>query len=194
MTAKIGRRTTIIGAVIAAPFALLATVATFSVLNPGAVNPTPSPGPGRSGVRVGATSAVPMAAPRLSPDQSRACLAFISQLPAQLRDLPARRVSDGPEQNAAFGDPPLTIQCGAKEAQPEPTAKIWIISGVCWYAQTRETATVWETLDRKVPVAVTIPPAYAPAGEASGQWVAALSAPLVSAMPSKKTRYDCGPE
>lgn len=86
------------------------------------------------------------------------------------------------------------IQCGAQEAKPEPTAKIWIISGVCWYAEAGEASTTWATLDRKVPVAVTIPPIYAPAGEGSGQWIAALSGPLVSAMPSKPTRYDCGPE
>ncbi|MFI6160739.1 DUF3515 domain-containing protein [Micromonospora haikouensis] len=193
MTVDANRRTKLIGTAIAAPFAIIASLATLSVMNPNATKPAATPQPSRSGGRIGATTPVPMTAPKLPPEQAQACLALISQLPAQLRDLPARRVSEGPEQNAAYGDPPLTIQCGGKDVELDPTAKIWIISDVCWYAEIGESSTVWQTLDRKVQVTVTIPAAYAPSGQASGQWAAALSAPLVSAMPSKPTRYDCGP-
>ena len=39
-----------------------------------------------------------------------------SQLPATVRNLPARKVSAGPEQNAAYGEPPLTVACGVAAA------------------------------------------------------------------------------
>jgi hypothetical protein len=133
------------------------------------------------------TSPVAMPAPKLSPAHAQACLAFIAQLPNQLRSLPERHVTAGPEQNAAFGEPPVTVQCGAAAVRPAPTATIYPISGVCWFPTTGANATVWTTLDREVPVAVTVPNTYS----GSGQWAAEFSAPLVSAMPSIKTPYHC---
>ena len=132
-----------------------------------------------------------MPAPKLSPAHAQACLAFIAQLPTQLRNLPERHVTAGPEQNAAFGEPPVTVQCGAAQVRPAPTATVYPISGVCWFPTTGANATVWTTLDREVPVAVTVPNAYAPGGSGSAQWAAEFSAPLVSAMPSIKTPYHC---
>src|SRR5689334_3336338 len=46
---------------------------------------------------------VQMAAPKLTERAAQAFLAVISQLPMKVRDLPARKVSSGPEQNAAYG-------------------------------------------------------------------------------------------
>ena len=40
--------------------------------------------------------------------------------PATLRDLAARPVTAGPEQNAAYGDPPLTVACGVPGRRSAP--------------------------------------------------------------------------
>jgi hypothetical protein len=57
---------------------------------------------------------------------------------------------------------------------------VYLLSGVCWHEAAASGATVWTTLDRLVPVAVTVPSSYAQ----PGQWVARFSGPLISAMPS----------
>jgi hypothetical protein len=152
-------------------------------------HPTASSSPTVGGADAAGLVAIP--APKLTPAHAQACLAFIAQLPSTIRNLSERHVSDGPEQNAAFGNPPITVQCGAAQPKPAPTDTIWPISGVCWFAQTGQTSTVWTTLDREVPVAVTVPNTYTPNGDGSAQWAAEFSAPLVSAMPSIKTPYNC---
>ena len=53
------------------------------------------------------------------------------------------------------------------------------MTSVCWYAQTDRQDTVWTTLDRPVPIAVTIPSSYAD----PGQWANEFSAAIVQAMP-----------
>jgi hypothetical protein len=177
------RRAALVATVVAIPVAVIVALVSFNALSstssPAA---TSSPSPHAT-----ATAAVAMPAPRLMPAHAQACLAFIAQLPNQLRNLPQRHVSAGPEQNAAFGDPPITVQCGAPEVHPSPTETIYPISGVCWAASPGKSATVWTTLDREVPVAVSIPNTY----QSSGQWAAEFSAPLVNAMPSIKTPYNC---
>ena len=60
---------------------------------------------------------VRMAAPKLSERAAQVCLAVTSQLPDTVRNLPGRRVSAGPEQNAAYGEPPLTVACGVSQPQ-----------------------------------------------------------------------------
>ena len=62
-----------------------------------------------------------------------------------------------------------------------PTATVYPLSGVCWYAEERPDATVWTTLDRDVPVQVTVPRRYS----APGQWVIEFS-PVVAAAQSPR--------
>jgi Protein of unknown function (DUF3515) len=179
------RRAALFAALVAVPVTVLVGVLAFAYFSSGTStsDATPSASP-RATVPTGA---VAMPAPKLSPAHAQACLAFIAQLPSQLRNLPERHVAAGPEQNAAFGEPPVTVQCGAAEVRPAPTATVFPISGVCWFPTTGPNATVWTTVDREVPVAVTVPNTYS----GSGQWAAEFSAPLVSAMPSIKTPYNC---
>ena|SRR5215475_6560678 len=182
------RRAAVIASLVAVPVALLVAAISFGYLASRTDKATPTASPTVAAATSPGTLTMP--APKLSPAHAQACLAFIAQLPTKLRNLPERHVN-APEQNAAFGDPAVTVQCGAAEAHPAPTDQIWPISGVCWFAQTGTASTVWTTLDREVPVAVTIPNHYAAGGAASGQWAAEFSAPLVSAMPSIKTPYNC---
>lgn len=134
-----------------------------------------------------ASGPITMPVPVLSAAHKQMCLAFIAALPTALRNLPERHVTAGSEQNAAFGNPPITAACGGIEPKVAPTAEIYPISGVCWYAQQTPTATVWTTVDRVTPVAVTIPNSYS----GPGQWATEFRDAIVLALPSKKTPYNC---
>jgi hypothetical protein len=133
------------------------------------------------------TSPVAMPVPALSAKNKQMCLAFVAALPTALRNLPERHVTAGPEQNAAFGTPAITAECGAPEPQVPADAEIYSASDVCWYAQEGKTSTVWTTLDRVVPVAVTIPNTY----DGQAQWATGFRDAIVSGILSKTTPYNC---
>jgi hypothetical protein len=155
--------------VVAVPVALLVGLLVFQQVNrdragdaaPAASASAPAPVP---------STPVQMAAPPLSPRAAQVCLAVTSQLPAQVRDLPPRKVSAGPEQNAAYGEPPLTVACGV--AQPRMCkalgetscvpldTELLIMNGVCWYAAPASGGATFTTMDREVPVQVTVPAGY----------------------------------
>ncbi|MFC7763591.1 DUF3515 family protein [Catellatospora bangladeshensis] len=59
------------------------------------------------------TAPVAVPAPSLNARQTTVCRALLSQLPDRLQDLPRRDVTAGHEQNAAYGDPAVTVACGA---------------------------------------------------------------------------------
>ncbi len=163
----------------ALPIALVAGGIAFGVLNSGPATPTP---------KASAAGTVTMSAPKLSAPDAQMCLAFIAQLPVELRDLSQRHVSDGPEQNAAYGEPAITVACGVSQVVPRSaTDTVYPLSGVCWYATTGTTASVWTTLDRKVPVRVTVPNAYG----GPGQWATEFAGALKLEIPSAPTRYAC---
>jgi hypothetical protein len=120
---------------------------------------------------------VQMAAPKLSARAAEVCLAVTSQLPTTLRNLPARKVTAGPEQNAAYGEPPITVACGG--SQPTMCAtltggngcvpldtELLNMNSVCWYANQRTGQTAFTTMDREIPVTVTVPTSY----QQGAQW------------------------
>lgn len=180
------RRAALLSAAVALPIAVVVFFIAYNVLSSGPAATASSPSAAPS---VGSTEpvAVPMAT--LPPAHAQMCLAFIAELGhnGKLHGLYERHVTAGPEQNAAFGDPPITVQCGAPPAKVAATDDVYTLTGVCWYESTTPGATVWTTLDRVVPVAVTIPNHYDP----PGQWANIFSGPLVSSMPSIQTPYDC---
>jgi hypothetical protein len=103
------------------------------------------------------TSAVTMQAPTLTPEVAEVCRAVVAQLPDAVRDAARRPVTAGPEQNAAYGDPPLTLACGVLTPSLPPTTEVFPLSGVCWAAVPGPGGTVWTTVDRTVGIAVTVP-------------------------------------
>src|SRR5215475_9725397 len=192
MADRVTRRAALVASLVSIPLAVLIAVVAFNAFaSPTAATGRPTASSSPTAISENASGIVAMPAPSLSPAHAQACLAFIAQLPTTLRNLTERHVSDGPEQNAAFGNPPVTVQCGAAEVHPAPTDTIYPISGVCWFAKPGPMSTVWTTLDREVPVAVTVPDKYAPGGDGSAQWAAEFTAPLVGYMPSIKTPYNC---
>jgi hypothetical protein len=140
-------------------------------------------GPGHPAASLGprATSAVPMVAPSLAVRPATVCRALLAQLPSALRDRPRRPVTAGSEQNAAYGDPAITLACGTGPGPSvDPTADVYPLSGVCWYAVPGRDTTMWSTLDREVTITVTVPNSYS----GQGQWVIEFSGPIVASVPS----------
>ncbi|MEV4755270.1 DUF3515 family protein [Micromonospora sp. NPDC049559] len=177
--------------VVAVPLALVVAIVAIVSLSPGepaaaptaSASATASPGP-RS------TAPVAMAAPPLAERPATVCRALVSQLPDTIRDLAQRPVRAGAEQNAAYGDPAVTVACGVPPASYPPTDTLWVVNGTCWYPSDQSDAVVLTTVDREVPIRVTLPRAY----DQAAQWatVTALSESVVSSVPSvKPLPYGC---
>jgi hypothetical protein len=161
--------------VVAVPVAVLVGLLIFNKVIPEAGTAAPSPSATQPAVVPAAP--VQMTAPKLAARPAEVCLAVMSQLPTKVRDLAARKVSAGPEQNAAYGEPPLTVACGVD--QPRTCAslddtgsgcvpmdtELMIMNRVCWYADEQAAATIFTTMDREVPVQVTVPKHYAQAAQ-----------------------------
>jgi hypothetical protein len=125
------------------------------------------------------TSPVTMAATPLAPDAVEICRAVVAKLPDSVNGSARRPVTAGAEQNAAYGEPPLTLTCGATQPSYGPTAELAVLGGVCWYQRPGGAGTEWTTVDRLVPVTVIVP---GPVG-GSAQWVIPFSAPVAAAQP-----------
>ncbi|MBG0562020.1 DUF3515 domain-containing protein [Actinoplanes aureus] len=169
---------------VAVPVALIVGVVAFLSIQPEKTEePDKKPIP---------NTAVQMAAPKLDERAAQVCLAVTSQLPLKVRDLPARKVSAGPEQNAAYGEPPLTVACGV----PQPVmcesledtrpgcvpldTELLIMNRVCWYPKPGDGSATLTTMDREVPVQVTVPAAY----ENPAQWANEFSDTIVKTVKS----------
>ncbi|GAA1631453.1 DUF3515 domain-containing protein [Actinoplanes couchii] len=174
---------------VAVPVTLLVGVLAFATIKPD--NPEKEEA---APVAIPSTPVV-MDAPQLPERASTVCLAVTSQLPAAIRDLPARRVSAGHEQNAAYGEPAITLTCGVP--QPETCkvpndstpgcvpmdTELLIMNNVCWYAKTATEGAVFTTMDREIPVRVTVPESY----ENPAQWANEFSDTVVKTVKSKET-------
>jgi Protein of unknown function (DUF3515) len=145
-----------IAALVAVPVALLVGVGSFAVLRAAS---TPEAGEAPSPTPV-ATGPVEMAAPPLTDREEIVCRALLSQLPAALGGLAQRPVTAGPEQNTAYGEPPVTVACGGPAPAFEPTDQLHPWQGVCWHPAEGPAGSVWTVLGREVPVRVSVPTAY----------------------------------
>jgi hypothetical protein len=175
MADEVTRGAARLAALIAVPIALVVGGLSFWALdrsNAGAATPDAS-----ASARPQSTAPVAMPAPALADGPATVCRALIAQLPNQIQTLSRRPVTAGTEQNAAYGDPAITVACdpGPQPSIP-PTAELWGLSNVCWYEQTGKDATVWTTVDRQLPVRVTVPSGY----DQPGQWVTEFSAPVAA--------------
>lgn len=172
------RGAALIATAIALPVTVLAGALAFARLAPD--QPAAEPSPSASAPRAQSTAPVEMAAPALAERPATVCRALLSQLPPTVRDLPQRPVTAGPEQNAAYGDPALTVACGGTEPTVGATDDVWRVNEVCWYAKQESGATVLTTLDRETAVTVRVPGVY----EQPLQWVSPISDTIVASVPS----------
>jgi hypothetical protein len=164
---------------IALPVAVAAGLVVYWML--GGFGPAGPGTPASATARPQASSTVTMPAPSLSEQPATVCRALLAALPDALRDRHRRPVSAGPRQNAAYGDPPITLACGAgPRPSIDPTATVYPLSGVCWYAQPGPDSTGWSPVDRVVPITVTVPNGYS----GQGQWVIEFSAPIATSVPA----------
>ncbi len=130
-------------------------------------NPIASPTPSGSPTPA-ATGVVTVTARQLDPATATICRAVIAKLPEAISPTQQRRpVTSGAEQIAAYGEPPVTLTCGAPPPSPAPTDIVYPLGGVCWLPIARSNATEWTTLDRRITVTITVPGP----GEGSGQSV-----------------------
>jgi hypothetical protein len=104
-----------------------------------------------------ATGPVTMDAPSLAADTAPVCQQVVAHLPDTIGTHARRPVTAGPEQNAAYGDPPITLACGTPMPSVQPTDDVFTLSGVCWHAVPGNNTVAWTTVDRVVPVTVTVP-------------------------------------
>lgn len=172
------RRAALIATLVALPVTVVVAGLAFAQLAPD--EPAASPSPSATTARAQSTAPVEMAAPALAERPATVCRALLSQLPSTVRDLQQRPVTAGPEQNAAYGDPALTVACGGAEPAVGDTDDVWLVNKVCWHATEQADATVLTTLDRETAVTVRVPRAY----EQPLQWVAPIADTVVASVPS----------
>ncbi|GIF02981.1 DUF3515 family protein [Actinoplanes siamensis] len=156
---------------VAVPVVVIVGLVAFLQINDRS-RPEAGPASTASGPVAVPSTAVELAAPELDERAAQVCLAVTSQLPNQIRNLPARKVSAGPEQNAAYGEPPITVSCGVARPKMCETvddtsgtcvplaAELLLMNRVCWYYADAGGRTTFTTLDREVPVQVVVPAAY----------------------------------
>lgn len=111
-----------------------------------------------------ATGPVTMAARELPDETTAACQRLIADLPETAGGRARRPVTAGAEQNAAYGDPAMMLECGTALPAVGLTDEVFNLAppaspggGVCWHPTAGDNATIWTTVDRQVPVTVTVP-------------------------------------
>lgn len=171
------RRAAFWATLVAVPSALLVVFFTMWQLSPDTNAAAPQNTP-TAADRPSATSPVTMPAPQLAERPATVCRALLSRLPATLGELTRRPVATGPEQNAAYGDPPLTVACGVPPVDPGRDA--WVVNGVCWRAVEHTETVELTTIDREVPVRVSVPRDYQP----PLQWLAPLADSVLTSVKS----------
>jgi hypothetical protein len=145
---KKSRLPAIVATAVAVPVAVVAGVLVFNAIAPEAepVHEDLSP--------------VSVEVPALSEEDAVVCLALTATAPVAAGGLPARPVEGGAgaaESVMAYGDPAVVATCGVDQVAVEDTALVYQLNGVCWYSD--EAGLVWTTLDRQVPVGVSVPEA-----------------------------------
>ena len=158
-----------VATLVAVPVALLAGFVAFQALKP----------------RPQETGPVTMQAKVLDGRQADVCRALVARMPEQVRDRQRRQVTSGHEQNAAFGDPAITLECGGETPQIAQTEIVYPLSGVCWVADPEGTR--WTTVDREVPVVIKVPKGY----DSPGQWITAFSGAISATVPTAHVPSGC---
>ncbi|MEV0152129.1 DUF3515 family protein [Micromonospora sp. NPDC050686] len=177
---RTNRRAALLATLVAVPVTALVAVLALVRFAPSEPAAAPSPTPARPQ----STAPVEMAAPALADRPATVCRALVSQLPATVRDLAQRPVTAGPEQNAAYGDPALTVACGGAAPSFPATDEVWVVDKVCWHpAEQPDGSTMLTSVDREVPVTLTLPGAY----EGALQWLPPFSDTVVATVPSAKS-------
>ncbi len=164
---------------VAVPVALLCA---YLLIDRGTPDPAGPPAPAAS--QPALTAPVTMTAPALDERAAGVCRALVAELPDRVRDR-LRRPVTGAEQNAAYGEPPLTVACGGSPATVSPTDTLYRTDGLCWHGiGSSGRGAVFTTVDREVPVRITFPTGY----EQPAQWANEFTAAIVKTVPAVAQR------
>jgi hypothetical protein len=126
-----------------------------------------------------------MQAKKLDGRQAEVCRALLARMPEAVRDRQRRQVTAGQDQNAAFGDPAITLECGGEMASYPATEFVYNISGVCYLPD--PDGIKWMTVDREVPVIINVPKGY----DSAGEWVTAFSGVITATVPPAHVPSGC---
>ena len=120
-----------------------------------------------------------MPVPVVGEAASEACAALLVSLPVEIDPGVRRRPVTGDQRlTAAYGDPPVTLECGVPDPdRPEQPA---VVNGVEWSVRDVGAGFRWTTVGRDVNVAVEIPDAYSNGAEL----VLPLAEPIEAALPA----------
>jgi hypothetical protein len=113
--------------------------------------------PGPSAVDGPATEPVAVPERTLPPDVAPVCRRVLAGLPTAIPTGARRPVNGDVGHSAAYGDPPVVLRCGTAMPSVPETAEVATLDGVCWYAVAAAGSTELTTVDRVVPVTVTVP-------------------------------------
>jgi hypothetical protein len=105
--------------------------------------------------------AAPLFVPVASADAASvdACRRLTQALPEEVDPGVGRReVASDPARTAAWGDPPVTLECGVPD--PERPEEPVIVNGVPWSVRDIGPGFRWTSREQRVNVAVEIPDAY----------------------------------
>jgi hypothetical protein len=125
------------------------------------------------------TAPVTMTERALAVEAVGLCQEVIANLPDTVAGHARRPVTAGSDQNAAYGDPAITVECGTSIPTVGHIDEVYNLNGVCWYAVPGDGSTAWTTVDRTVPVTVTVPGTAA----GSGQFVQPFAEAVGSNLP-----------
>jgi hypothetical protein len=107
----------------------------------------------------------PVEVPNPSPGAAREpCADLLAALPDEVDPGVSRRPVTGDEAlTAAWGDPPVTLQCDV--APPDRPEEEFLVNDVLWSVRDIGPGFRWTTTGREVHVAVEVPDAYANGAE-----------------------------
>jgi hypothetical protein len=117
-------------------------------------------------VLTGCSRTVAMSDP--TPDAAAAgiCTTLMAALPAQVLDEDRRHVAPG-VFSAAWGDPTITLRCGApKPPSMNAGSPCFEVNSVGWFAEQAKGGYLFTTIGRAAYVEVGVPDAYSPEANA----------------------------
>ena len=124
--------------------------------------------------------------PDVTPAAELACPVLMAQLPLELAGETSRMVDSDTLNAYAWGDPAVVLVCGAAPAAGYVVGgpQTLVVSGVEWFVDlTDPDVYVWTTVDRIVPVQVTVPSSADSAVPTALSPIIATSIPYVEPTP-----------
>jgi hypothetical protein len=129
-----------------------------------------------------AIDAVRVPVPAPDPEAVRLCQALHQRLPQRLRGQERRTTVPDSPLVAAWGTPAIALRCGVPRPPAlTPTSELAAVDGLPWLPEPPGRPARFTAVGLRAYVEVTVPAAYAPAGEVLGE----LGPTLTKAIPAE---------